>query len=78
MQGLALGLHLDHDNFHYQYKLGEERIECSHSKKDLGVLVDGKMDANQQCALCSLERQLYPGSLKVPFNFKDSVILYMT
>ena len=51
MQGLALGLHLDHDNFHYQYKLGEERIECNHSKKDLGVLVDGKLDMILQCAL---------------------------
>ena len=71
-------LHLGCSNPHYQYKLADERIEHSPAEKDLGVLVDGKMDANQQCALCSLERQLYPGSLKVPFNFKDSVILYMT
>ena len=71
-------LHLGCSNPHYQYKLADERIEHSPAEKDLGVLVDGKMDVNQQCALCSLERQLYPGSLKVPFNFKDSVILYMT
>lgn len=37
-------LHLGQVNIHYQYKLGNERIECSHAEKDLGVMVDGKLD----------------------------------
>ena len=40
-------LHLDRGNLHYQYKLGDKRIECSPAKKDLGVLVDGKLDRSQ-------------------------------
>ena len=34
-------LHLGHVNSHYRYKLGDERIEHSPAKKDLGVLVGG-------------------------------------
>ena len=37
-------LHLGHGNTHYQYKLGDVRIEHSSAKKDLGVQVDGKLD----------------------------------
>ena len=35
----------------YQYKLGDKRIEYSPDKKDLGILVDGKLDVSQQSAL---------------------------
>ena len=44
-------LHQGQGNHHYQYKLGDEMTEHSPIKKDLGVLVNGKLDMRQQCAL---------------------------
>ena len=38
-------------NSHYHYELGDVRIEHSPAKKDLRVLVDGKLNMNEQCVL---------------------------
>lgn len=41
-------LHPDRGNPHYQYKLGDKRIEHSPAEKDQGTLVDGKLDISKQ------------------------------
>ena len=57
-------LHLDHSSPHYQYKLGNERIEHSPAEKDLGILVGGKVDMSQQYALVAQKVNCILGSIK--------------
>jgi len=44
-------LHMVRGNLQYQYRLEDEGIESSSTKKDLGVPVDEKLDMSHQCAL---------------------------
>ena len=44
-------LNLERNNAMHQYRLATDLLESISAEKDLGVLVDGKLAMNQQCAL---------------------------
>lgn len=53
-------LHLGWSNSPYQHKLGDEGIKSSPAKRDMGVLVGGKVSPNLAMCTRSPEHQSCP------------------
>jgi len=57
-------VHLGRSNTGHKYKLGQEWLESSPAERNLGVLVDSRLNLSQQCALAAKRANHILGCIK--------------
>ena len=71
-------LHLLRGNPGYTYRLGDEMLESSPTERDLGVLIDSKLNTSQQCALVSRRANCTFGYIKhgIASQLMEVIVLF--